>query len=368
MSKTKKSGFTIVELLIVIVVIAILATISIIAYQGITKRAAETTLQSDLRNASTKLATNHATDGSYPNPSLPSDIKASNGNTFQYNASNTSYCLSATSSNTSANSYYITNSSPITQGLCSGHTPDGSTTITSGSYLQAITSANCPTTRTRAVDRRDNHTYWVQQLADGKCWMLTNLAYAGGGTNTYGDVKTMTNGASDSFTYTQPRYFIPLNANPTSGSTDPSTSTDGGATNPQYGYMYNWCAAMGGQMTAACANGTVPSPNVNTSVCPAGWRLPVGGASGEFTALNVAINGGATNTTSGLLSGWLGQWSGIWIDEAGATNQGVYGYYWSSTQSASTYAHKLTFYSNWHVDPAAVDVKGFGFAVRCVAV
>ncbi len=25
----------------------------------------------------------------------------------------------------------------------------------------------------------------------------------------------------------------------------PSVSTDGGITNPQYGYFYNWCAGMG---------------------------------------------------------------------------------------------------------------------------
>lgn len=46
--------------------------------------------------------------------------------------------------------------------------------------MQLITSANCPATRIRAVDARDNRTYWVQATPDGKCWMLTNLAYAGG--------------------------------------------------------------------------------------------------------------------------------------------------------------------------------------------
>ena len=42
-------GFTIVELLIVIVVIAILATISIVVYRGVQNRAYDTTVQSDLR-------------------------------------------------------------------------------------------------------------------------------------------------------------------------------------------------------------------------------------------------------------------------------------------------------------------------------
>ena len=47
-------GFTIVELLIVIVVIAILATISVVAYNGIQNRANDTAVQSDLKNIAKK--------------------------------------------------------------------------------------------------------------------------------------------------------------------------------------------------------------------------------------------------------------------------------------------------------------------------
>jgi general secretion pathway protein G len=49
------SGFTIVELLIVIVVIGILAAISIVAYNGVQNRAADTSVQSDLRNIAKQL-------------------------------------------------------------------------------------------------------------------------------------------------------------------------------------------------------------------------------------------------------------------------------------------------------------------------
>lgn len=48
-------GFTIVELLIVIVIIGILAAISIVAYNGMIGKSNDVTIQSDLRNTQTKI-------------------------------------------------------------------------------------------------------------------------------------------------------------------------------------------------------------------------------------------------------------------------------------------------------------------------
>ena len=62
----KHRGFTIVELLIVIVVIAILAAISIVAYNGIQVRAKASQLATDLRNISTTVQQYEIDNGSLP--------------------------------------------------------------------------------------------------------------------------------------------------------------------------------------------------------------------------------------------------------------------------------------------------------------
>lgn len=73
-TQTKSRGFTIVELLIVIVIIAILAAITIVAYNGITNRANTASAKAAANNAIKKIeayasetGTNGGGDGSYPN-------------------------------------------------------------------------------------------------------------------------------------------------------------------------------------------------------------------------------------------------------------------------------------------------------------
>ena len=62
---TKQRGFTLVELLIVIVVIAILAAISIIAYNGITNRGKASSAQSLASQISKKAESWNTIQGSY---------------------------------------------------------------------------------------------------------------------------------------------------------------------------------------------------------------------------------------------------------------------------------------------------------------
>lgn len=64
--KIKASGFTIVELLIVIVVIGILAAITMVSYNGIQNRAHDVAIQSDLKQAYQSVQLSAIDTGIYP--------------------------------------------------------------------------------------------------------------------------------------------------------------------------------------------------------------------------------------------------------------------------------------------------------------
>ena len=77
----KDRGFTIVELLIVIVVIGILAAITIVAYNGVQNRAKDTKYQTDAATIVKKAEAINADTGSYPTSSagFTGDIGALTG-------------------------------------------------------------------------------------------------------------------------------------------------------------------------------------------------------------------------------------------------------------------------------------------------
>ncbi|MCL2038771.1 hypothetical protein FWG86_02645, partial [Candidatus Saccharibacteria bacterium] len=223
------------------------------------------------------------------------------------------------------------------------------------------------------------------------CWMETNLAYAGGGDDTYNDtISGMTLGstandniASGQACYggldaTDLCYWIPPNANRTSGTTQPSTSTDGGATSPQYGYLYSWCTALNGQAPACSSTDATPTnPNVNGStiynVCPSGWRLPTSGGTGnEFVLLNNTINGGIIyNPNSnppdvGLFAQGLYMYAGN-FSNGSFSNQGSSGYYWGSTNASNGFLGFGLLFSSGAITTPYNNAKGYGQSVRCVA-
>lgn len=68
------SAFTIVELLIVVVVIAILAAVTLVSYNGIQNRANDSAVQSDLHQVGQKILAYREEKGSFPTGSTLSNV------------------------------------------------------------------------------------------------------------------------------------------------------------------------------------------------------------------------------------------------------------------------------------------------------
>jgi prepilin-type N-terminal cleavage/methylation domain-containing protein len=168
----KQKGFTIVELLIVIVVIGILAAITIVAYNGIQDRARASSVSSALSQAAKKLAVYQVDNPDlYPTDKAALDalgIKDTNDVTYQYTRTSgtpNTYCLTATNGTTS---YKISSSANApSAGGCAGHGVGGQAPIrnlainpsaATGVNYWSTNTANSSTSRDAAETRTGSLT------------------------------------------------------------------------------------------------------------------------------------------------------------------------------------------------------------------
>jgi len=115
--RSTNSGFTLVELLVVIAVIGILTGIGIVAFTTTRHNAIASTMQSDLRGAVSALKQYYLQNGSYPTDPTVVDnghgLVASGDNHYSYTPlnSNHNYCLVISSSGT-PDTYHVTDAVP----------------------------------------------------------------------------------------------------------------------------------------------------------------------------------------------------------------------------------------------------------------
>lgn len=126
------SGFTIVELLIVIVIIGILAAITIVAYNGIQQRAKTSTVMADLANSAKKMSLDNVNNGSYAATASAVDsgkgLPTSAGTTYAYHSTGSTYCITGTNGTVS---YKISDTAQTpSPGGCAGDGVGGVSAVT----------------------------------------------------------------------------------------------------------------------------------------------------------------------------------------------------------------------------------------------
>ena len=298
-----------------------------------------------------------------------------------------------------------------------------------GSLTIAPTNGTADLSSVSALtDQRDNQTYAIAKLADGKCWMIENLrleaentrsaedialAQGYGTSTTYGDFSGLADAESTGFSSTysanslysndgsngtinigtsnfpgrrMPRYN---NLNTQSRANNPTSNefTDDNTTGGIYSYgnYYTWHAAIA---DTAFYGDDYGASYEFTSLCPSGWRLPVGSyapnvANYSFGALSVALGGpenGETaysydSTPTGIeLSKSFRSYPNNFIYSGRYNNniavaRGKYGYYWTSVSKGwyTVFALDIT---SFEVSPGNISSNGYkhyGQSIRCAA-
>lgn len=127
--RSTSHGFTVVELLIVIVIIAILAVLTIVAFNGMQQRAKESLVKSSLSSANKKLQVYNIENGAYPTLLSNASVTDSSQVTYQYRVDAAlGYCVTATAGNVSM--YSSGTNQQAASGACAGHGANGAQPVT----------------------------------------------------------------------------------------------------------------------------------------------------------------------------------------------------------------------------------------------
>ena len=245
--------------------------------------------------------------------------------------------------------------------------------------MQSFSSTRCATMNPGEYlalrDERDNDVYAVSKLADGHCWMTENLRL-NPSTTTF--TVANTNDPTANFVSEAPLSQdsttlcntdssacidqVLFNANNINRSLTATPNTNNTSSWYSYGIMYGWYTA-----TAGNGDYAMPSGNVAGDICPAGWRLPTGGTSGEFVGLVNAVGGSTDTAKNNNLLAFPNNfiYSGDYNYNISG-GRGTYGRYWSATPNGQVKAFRLGVASTQGATPAGTWNKWDAFAVRCI--
>ena len=267
-------------------------------------------------------------------------------------------------------------------------------------------------TVTALTDARDNNTYAVAKLADGKCWMIENLRLDNipelSNANTHNPSLPFTNDYANSVTSnhlspaidpTQTAWCASnssacddqsmLATNNTTLFTNNTSSNYSASGNVySYGNYYNWYSATAGHGKYGSSYGS--SYAAPGDICPAGWRLPRGGnksqeSTNDFwrlivTELNNGINPANydsystpyyTGTEAIPISDAVRSYPNNFIYSGrerspSIADRSTGGYYTTSTAGAEHTSLNLNFHYT-DVSPGTIGINKYsGQSVRCI--
>ena len=254
---------------------------------------------------------------------------------------------------------------------------------------------------TALTDNRDNDTYAVAKLADGKCWMIENLRLDDSAilsvSNTNNPSLPLTNiyDTGSTSNHLSPTSEIAYNATTAPEGwcttdtaecidqsrlrTDYTTLfTNNTAYNYNYnGYIYsygnyyNWYSATAGQGVYEKNRG-----DADGDICPNGWHLPgKDNSSDEVSSLDIAMGGtGGYQPTAEASKRWRSyplNYVYTWyvsgnniINKAGSYSDG---HYWKSSADSYTTALSFEFTDSSIALTGRIGKKSDGLMVRCIA-
>lgn len=239
------------------------------------------------------------------------------------------------------------------------------------------------------TDQRDNTTYAIAKLADGKCWMIENLRLDNTANLTISNTNNPLNDGTNvtlKHNYADSTTFSTLSS-PNNSTFDTQTNPDGWCSTNEaactdqsriketptynaYGNYYNWYSATAGRGTYDMTSGDVVG-----DLCPAGWRLPAGRSTGDFYALNTIINNGAYNSVTKYISF---PYNFVFSGYAAGDGYGSYtdhGEYWTSTagltvperETGGYYFYFYNYYSQYVSPGDSASSRYYGHTIRCIA-